>query len=112
MTRPVPTVVGGRQFSSAAWRLQARDQWMGWDEANRARHLPPVVNHSRLWLLPWVHIQNWASATLAEALGRLPADGQAPSGVRPLLVETFVDPARYTGACYRAANWVEIGQTR
>jgi Domain of unknown function (DUF4338) len=111
ITRPVPTVVGGLQFSSAAWRLQARDRWIGWDEATRARHLQQVVNNSRLLLLPWVHIQNLASATLAEALRRLPADWQAQYGVRPLLVETFVDPARYTGACYRAANWVEIGQT-
>ena len=52
-----------------------------------------------------------ASATLARALRRLPADWQTQYGVTPLLVETFVDPARYTGACYRAANWVEIGET-
>jgi hypothetical protein len=72
--RPVPTVIGGLQFSSAAWRIQARDRWIGWDEASRARHLPQVVNNSRLLLLPWVHIQNFASATLARALRRLPAD--------------------------------------
>ena len=111
ITRPVPTVVGGLQFSSAAWRIQARDRWIEWDDATRARHLPQVVNNSRLLLLPWVHIQNLASATLARALRRLPADWQAQYGVTPLLVETFVDPARYTGACYRAANWVEIGET-
>ena len=104
ITRPVPTVVGGLQLSSAAWRIQARDRWMGWDDATRARHLPQVVNNSRLLLLPWVHIQNLARATLARALRRLPADGQAQYGVTPRLVETFVDPARYTGACYRAAN--------
>ncbi len=111
ISRPVPTVVGGLQFSSAAWRIQARDRWIGWDEASRARHLPQVVNNSRLLLLPWVHIQNLASATLARALRRLPTDWQAQYGVTPLLVETLVDPARYTGACYRAANWVEIGET-
>jgi hypothetical protein len=112
ITRPVPTVVGGLQFSSAAWRIQARDRWIGWDDATRGRHLPQVVNNSRLLLLPWVHIQNLASATLARALRRLPADWQVQYGVTPLLVETFVDPARYTGGCYRAANWVEIGETR
>jgi hypothetical protein len=111
ISRPVPTVVGGRQFSSAAWRIQARDRWIGWDEASRARHLPQVVNNSRLLLLPWVHIENLASATLARALRRLPADWQAQYGVTPLLVETFVDSSRYTGACYRAANWVKIGET-
>ena len=111
ISRPVPTVVGCLQFSSAAWRMQARDRWIGWDDATRARHLPQVVNNSRLLLLPWVHIQNLASATLARALRRLPADWQAQYCVTPLLVETLVDPARYTGACYRAANWVEIGET-
>ncbi len=60
---------------------------------------------------PWVHIQNLASATLALALRRLPADWRAQYGVTPLLVETLVDPARYTGGCYRAANWVEVGAT-
>ena len=111
ISRPVPTVVGCVQFSSAAWRMQARDRWIGWDDATRARHLPQVVNNSRLLLLPWVHIQNLASATLARALRCLPADWQVQYGVTPLLVETLVDPARYTGACYRAANWLEIGET-
>jgi len=111
ISRPVPTVVGCLQFSSAAWRMQARDRWIGWDDATRARHLPQVVNNSRLLLLPWVHMQNLASATLARGLRRLAADWQAQYGVTPLLVETFIDPARYTGACYRAANWVEIGET-
>jgi hypothetical protein len=111
ITRPVPTVVGGLQFSSSAWRIEARDRWIGWDDFTRARHLPRVVNNSRLLLLPWVHIQDLVSATLARALRRLPADWQAQYGVTPLLVETFVDAARYTGACYRAANWVEVGET-
>ena len=111
ITRPVPTVVGCLQFSSAAWRIEVRDGWIGWDDATRARHLGQLVNNSRLLLLPWVKIKNLASATLARALRRLPADWHAQYGVTPLLVETFVDPTQYTGACYRAANWVEIGQT-
>jgi len=111
ISRPVPTVVGCLQFSSAAWRMQARDRWIGWDDVTRARHLPQVVNNSRLLLLPWVHIENLASATLARVLWRLPADWQAQYGVTPLLVETLVDAAQYTGACYRAANWVELGET-
>jgi Domain of unknown function (DUF4338) len=92
ISQPVPTVVGGLQFSSAGWRIAVRDQWIGWDDATRARHLPQVVNNSRFLLLPWVHIQNLASATLAQ-------------------VETFVDLAQYSGTCYRAANWVELGET-
>jgi Domain of unknown function (DUF4338) len=111
ISQPVPTVVGCLQFSSAAWRIQVRDGWIGWDDATRALNLPQVVNNSRLLLLPWVHIQNLASAMLARVLRRLPADWRAQYGVAPLLVETFVDPAQYTGACYRAANWVELGET-
>jgi hypothetical protein len=111
VSKPVPTVVGCLQFSSAAWRMRARDAWIGWDDATRARQLPQVVSNSRFLLLPWVHIQNLASATLGLALRHLPADWQARYGVAPLLVETLVDPARYAGGCYRAANWVDVGAT-
>src|SRR2546425_6693281 len=111
IAQPRPTVVGGVQFSSAAWRMRAPDAWIGWDGATRARQLPHVVSNSRFLLLPWVRIQNLASTTLALALRRLPADWQAQYGVTPLLVETLVDPARYTGGCYRAADWIEGGET-
>jgi hypothetical protein len=111
VSKPRATLVGCLQFSSAAWRLRARDVWIGWDDASRARQLPHVVSNSRFLLLPWVRIQNLASAALALALRRLRRDWQARYGVAPLLVETLVDPARYTGGCYRAANWVELGMT-
>jgi hypothetical protein len=111
VSKPTPSVVGGLQFSSAAWRLRPRDAWIGWDEATRARHLPRVVTNSRLLVVPWVRVKNLISTTLSLALRRLPHDWQARYGVEPLLVETFVDPARYVGGCYRAANWVALGET-
>jgi hypothetical protein len=111
ISQPAATVVGCLQFSSAAWRMRARDVWIGWDDATRARQLVHVVSNSRFVLLPWIRIHNLASATLGQALRRLPADWQARYGVTPLLVETLVDPARYAGSCYRAANWVEVGET-
>jgi len=111
VSAPGPAVVGALQFASAAWRMQARDRWIGWDDATRARHLSQVVTNSRFLLVPWVHIQNLASTALALGLRRLPADWYAQYGVTPLLVETLVDPARYTGGCYRAANWIELGTT-
>ena len=111
VSRPAPTLVGCLQFSSAAWRMRARDTWIGWDDATRARHLPQVVTNSRFLLLPWVHIQNLASATLALACRRLAADWRTQYGVTPRLVETLVDPARYPGGCYRAANWIDVGET-
>ena len=111
ISQPKATVVGGLQFSSAAWRIEVRDRWMGWGDATRARHLSLLVNNSRFLLLPWVHIKNLATATLAHVLRRLPEDWQTRYGVTPLMVETFVDAEQYTGTCYRAANWVELGQT-
>jgi hypothetical protein len=111
ISKPGPTVVGCLQFSSPAWRMRARDQWIGWDDATRAQHLQRVVNNSRFLLLPWVHIKNLASATLGLALRRVGTDWQTRYGVEPLIVETLVDPTRYTGGCYRAANWVEVGET-
>ena len=111
VSKPAPAVVGCLQFSSAAWRLRARDAWIGWDDATRARKLPHVVSNSRFLLVPWARIQNLASAALALALRRLRADWQFQYGVAPLLVETLVDPAHYTGGSYRAANWVELGET-
>jgi hypothetical protein len=111
VSKPVPAVVGCLQFSSAAWRMRARDRWVGWDDQTRARHLPRVVNNSRFLLLPWIRIQNLASAALALAVRRLRGDWQSQYGVEPLLVETLVDPTHYRGACYRAANWLELGET-
>lgn len=111
VSQPERTVVGCLQFSSAAWRLQVRDKWIGWNDATRAQNLAQVINNSRMLLLPWIHIQNLASAMLARALEQVPADWQAQYGVVPLLAETFVDPARYSGGCYRAANWIELGET-
>ena len=97
------------QFSSAAWRMKARDRWIGWDDAARRRRLQQVVNNSRLLVL--ARIDNLASAMLARVLRRLPDDWQRQYGVRPLLAETLVDRQRFHGGCYRAANWIELGQT-
>jgi hypothetical protein len=111
VARPQPAVVGCVQFSSPAWRMAARDRWIGWDEATRARNLQHVVNNSRFLLLPWVRVKNLASAVLARALRQLPGDWRARYAVEPYLVETLVDGRRYRGSCYRAANWIVVGET-
>jgi len=111
VSRPQPQVVGCLQFSSPAWRLAARDHWIGWDEAQRARALQRIVNNSRFLLLPWVQVQNLASAALALAARRIAQDWQAAYAVRPLLLETLVERTRFAGTCYRAANWRELGIT-
>jgi hypothetical protein len=99
-------------FTSSAWRMAPRDSWIGWSDAVRQRNLPLVVNHSRFLILPWARIPNLASHILARAAQQLPADWLAHYGVEPVLLETLVDPARYQGICYRAANWIEVGTTQ
>ena len=110
-SRPRRTVVGCLQFSSPAWRMAARDGWVGWDDATRARNLQHVVNNSRFLLLPWVGVRNLASAVLSRGLGRLMVDWPRRYGLEPWLVETLVDPSRHHGGSYRAANWVALGTT-
>ena len=105
--RPVAALA----FSAPARVLRVRDQWIGWSPAQRHAHLERVVNNSRFVILPWVAVKNLASHVLAKALGRLPGDWAARFGTRPWLVETFVDPARFRGTCYRAANWQRLGPT-
>ena len=110
-SRPERQVIGCVQFSSPAWRMAARDAWIGWDDPTRVRHLPQVVNNSRLLILPWVRVKNLASAILARTARALLADWRATYGVTPMLLETLVDPARFDGASYRAANWIVVGTT-
>lgn len=104
-------VLGALGFSAAARHLRDRDQWIGWDQAQRRdrRHL--VVNNSRFLILPWVRIRNLASRVLAMAAKQLPVDFQQRYGYAPLLLETFVEQPRFAGTCYRAANWIQVGQT-
>ena len=111
VARPALAIVGCLQFASPAWRMAARDRWIGWNEAQRRTHLPEVVQHSRFLLLPWVRIPHLASHVLARAARQLPRDWQERFGVRPLLLETLVDARRFTGTCYRAANWIAVGET-
>ena len=98
-------------FTSAAWRMAPRDRWIGWSDQVRQCNLPLVVNHSRFLILPWTKIPHLASHILGRAAQQLPCDWQARYGVEPVLLETLVDPARYRGTCYRAANWIAAGMT-
>ncbi len=110
-SRPQRQVVGCVQFSSAAWRMAARDAWIGWDDRTRVGQLPRVVNNSRLLILPWIRVRNLASTILARAARAVVGDWRQAYGVTPVLLETLVDPARFDGASYRAANWIVVGTT-
>lgn len=101
--------LGALGFGPAAWILGARDQWIGWSVAARKHHLAQVVGLSRLLIRREVRCANLVSKVLALALARLPVDWPARYGTRPLLVETFVDRAHFTGRCFLAANWRRVG---
>jgi hypothetical protein len=103
--------LGGLSFSSAAWRLAVRDEWIGWSDATRAARLPKIVLNSRFLILPCVQVPHLASHVLGLATRRLAGDWQQRYGDKPVLVETFVDSSLYRGTCYRAANWIELGLT-
>jgi hypothetical protein len=111
ISRPERARVGCVQLSSPAWRMAARDRWIGWDEAQKTRRLQLIVQNSRFLILPWVQIKNLASTTLALVTRRIPEDWPLRYNVRPVLLETLVDPAHYRGTCYKAANWVHLGTT-
>jgi len=111
VSQPQRRVVGCVRFSSPAWRMSARDCWIGWDESARSRNLQRVVNNSRFLLLPWVRIRNLASRVLSQVARQVVVDWRARYGVEPVLLETLVDPERFAGTCYRAANWQLLGLT-
>ena len=92
--------------------MAARDEWIGWSDTARGRHLNKVVCNSRFLILPQVRVKNLASPVLSRVVKRLAADWRQRYGYEPLLVESFVDRSRYEGICYRAANWQRVGQTR
>jgi hypothetical protein len=102
-------VVGCMQFSSPAWRMKPRDQWIGWDDVIRGRRLQHVVNNSRFLVL--AKIRNLASTLLSCVLKRLRTDWKRHYGVDPWLVETLVNRERFHGGCYRAANFIVLGET-
>jgi hypothetical protein len=99
-------------FGASAWKAASRDQFIGWNDATRAKRLNWTTNNTRFLILPWVHVPHLASHLLARTLRRLSADWQAKYGHPIHLVETFVDRSRFKGTCYRAANWTLVGQTR
>lgn len=98
-------------WTSPAWKMQARDVWIGWSDQQRRRNLQSIVNNSRFLILPWVAVKGMASKILARSARQMPREWETRYGCRPLLLETLVDAARFRGTCYRAANWIPIGQT-
>jgi hypothetical protein len=104
-------LVGCLLMAGAARAIQVRDQWIGWDRARRQQHLPWVINNTRLLIFPWVRLRHLGSHVLGQLARRVRPDWQQRWGYGPLLMESFVDPEKFLGTCYRAAGWRELGST-
>jgi hypothetical protein len=98
-------------WTSPAWKMQARDEWIGWSDEQRRHNLQRIVNNGRFLILPWVQVKGLASKILALSARQMSRDWESRYGHRPMLLETLVDAERFRGTCYRAANWVHVGQT-
>jgi len=99
-------------FSAAALKCSARDRWIGWDFRHQYDRLKLLTNNSRFLILPKWHFPNLASRILSLCQKRVPSDWQRVFGHLVLLIETFVDPQRFQGTIYKAANWVYVGDTK
>lgn len=99
-------------WAAAALKCASRDAWIGWSPALQWQRLGLIANNVRFLILPQVRVKNLASRVLGLNVARLSADWQCVHGHALLLAETFIDPSRFAGTCYRAANWIELGSTR
>jgi len=104
--------LGCIQFSASAWSLEARDKWIGWTVDDRKVRLHLIVNNSRFLIFPWVHIRNLASRALSLAANRIQGDWLREYCYAPVLLETFVDLEHFKATCYKAANWIYLGETK
>ena len=98
-------------WSSAPRHLGSRDRYIGWNQEARRRNIRFIAYNTRFLILPWVRVEHLASHILGRMAKRIPEDWQQMYGHPIYFLETFVDPERFRGTCYRAANWVLLGQT-
>ena len=98
-------------FAAAAWKTAARDRMIGWTEKQREKNLHLIINNARFLILPWIQSKNLASKLLSLAAKRLRHDWPQRYNYKPVLIETFVEIPRFTGGCYKAANWLHVGTT-
>ena len=99
-------------FCAAAWRVASRDAFIGWSADERKNQLYRVVDNYRFLILPWIKARNLASRILSAVARRLPDDWQERYHYRPVLLESFVESGRFLGSCYKASNWLCVGDGR
>jgi len=98
-------------FGSAAWSCAPRDNFIGWGAATRKNNLYLTTNNTRFLILPWVKVPHLASHILGLICRRISSDWQEKYGHAVYLLETFVEQERFKGTCYKAANWIHVGET-
>ena len=103
--------VAALYFSAPALKLRVRDHYIGWSFEQRKIYLKHLANNSRFLILPWVQIPHLASHVLALSIRRVKQDWERHFQIPLWLVETFVDPRRFQGTSYKAANWQGLGST-
>ena len=106
----------GRPLACVAWssaprHIGSRDRYIGWDQEARRRNIRFIAYNTRFLILPWVRVTHLASHILGRMAARTSADWQQMYGHPIYFLETFVDPERFRGTCYRAANWKFLGKT-
>jgi hypothetical protein len=106
--RPVACIGWG----SAAWSVKSRETFVGWDKKTKENNLHFVVNNTRFLILPWVSVKCLASKILALNAKRISNDWLDVYHHPLYLLETFVEQNRFKGTCYKAANWIKVGQTK
>lgn len=105
-------LIGLLGFGASAWKVGAREAFIGWTLKQKEKNLYRVVNNARFLILPWIQIKNGASKILSMIERQLPVDWEARYGYRPVLIETFVQKDKFLGTCYKAANWIYVGDTQ
>jgi Domain of unknown function (DUF4338) len=98
-------------WSSAPRHLGSRDRYIGWDATARRSRIRFIAYNTRFLIMPWVRVENLASHILGQMAARISDDWQQMYGHPLYFLETFIDPERFRGTCYRAANWVLMGRT-
>jgi Domain of unknown function (DUF4338) len=110
--RAADQIIALLSFGASAWKTRPRDEFIGWTHEQRPQNLHLVVNNARFLILPWIQCRNLASRILSLISRRLPHDWHVRYAYRPVLLETFVEKPRFTGTCYKAANWQYLGDTQ
>lgn len=104
--------VGAISWGSPCWKLGPRDSFIGWDPATRCRNLQMLAGNHRFLILPWVRVKNLASHILGLSVRQAVLDWRRLYGIDLVLLESFVDPERFQGICYKAANWIYLGRSK